>query len=210
MSSIDCDIIHHIGNIKGVTVSKIIAIACSTGGPKALAEVIPALNNRINCPVVIVQHMTKGFTKTLADRLNLVSSLPVTEAEDGLKLENNKIYIAKAGKHFKVEPFRNEHRIVLTDEAIRQGVKPCADYMFESLANCKYDEIVCVVLTGMGSDSKDGIEFLKNKKKIKLIVQDKDSSVVYGMPGSVLKNNKDAIVKKIGEIGNEIIKLAEG
>ncbi|MCR4649129.1 MAG: chemotaxis protein CheB [Lachnospiraceae bacterium] len=189
---------------------KIIAIACSTGGPKALQQVVPYLDERIGCPVVIVQHMPDGFTKALADRLNANSKLPVCESENNQILKNNNIYIAKAGFHLKIEKIRNEHRIIHTDEDTRLGVKPCADYMYESLATSGYDEIICVVLTGMGSDGSDGIEYLKQSKKIKLIVQDKDSCVVFGMPGSVLKRNKDCITCKLSDIGNEIIKNAEG
>ena len=189
---------------------KIVAIACSTGGPKALQKIIPSLNSAMNCPTIIVQHMPDGFTKTLSERLNLLTDIPVTEAIDGEILENNHIYIAKAGYHLKVKPLRKEHKIDFDDGETREGVKPCANYMYESLANCNYDEIICVVLTGMGSDGADGIMYLKDKKKIKVIVQDKDTSVVFGMPGSILKKDIICTVSKVEDIGKEILKQLEG
>lgn len=189
---------------------KIVAIACSTGGPKALQKLIPSLDSGLNCPVLIVQHMPDGFTKTLSERLDLLTDIPVTEAVDGETIQNNHIYIAKAGFHLKVRPFRKEHKIVLDDGETREGVKPCANYMYESLADCNYDEIICVVLTGMGSDGADGIVYLKDKKNIKVIVQDKDTSVVFGMPGSVLKKDIICTVSKIEDIGKEIFKQLEG
>lgn len=190
--------------------NKIVAIACSTGGPKALQSIIPSLNSRLNCPVVIVQHMTGGFTKTLSERLNLLTDIPVTEAFDGEIIEDNHIYIAKAGYHLKIKPYRGGHKIVLEDGELREGVKPCANYMYESLAECRYDEIICVVLTGMGSDGTEGIMYLKEKKNIRVIVQDKDTSVVFGMPGSVLKTDIVCTVSKIEDIGKEILKQLEG
>ena len=190
--------------------NKIVAIACSTGGPKALQSIIPSLSSRLNCPVVIVQHMTGGFTKTLSERLNLLTDIPVTEAFDGEIIEDNHIYIAKAGYHLKIKSYRGCHKIILEDGELREGVKPCANYMYESLAECKYDEIICVVLTGMGSDGTEGIMYLKEKKNIRVIVQDKDTSVVFGMPGSVLKTDIVCTVSKIEDIGKEILKQLEG
>jgi len=190
--------------------NKIIAIACSTGGPKALQQLVPQLNDRLHCPVVIVQHMPNGFTKSLAERLDLICSLPVCEAEDNMIIENNKVYIAKAGYHLKIAPARNCHRIVFSEEPNRNGVRPCANYMYESLAQCNYDEIICVVLTGMGCDGTEGIEYLSQKKPIQVLVQDKESAVVYGMPGSILKSKVKTKICNLSELGNEMIKLSEG
>lgn len=189
--------------------NKIIAISCSTGGPKALQKVIPFLDHKLNCPVLIVQHMPDGFTKPLAERLDLMTDIPVTESIDGQLIEDNHIYIAKAGIHLKVDKFRKQHRIIHDDSKPREGVKPCANYMYESLADSFYDEIICVVLTGMGSDGSEGIKYLNDKKKIKLLVQSKESCVVFGMPGSVLKTGIPSQVYKLDDIGKEIKKLAE-
>lgn len=193
-----------------LSLKKIIVIACSTGGPKALQEIIPFLDERINCPVIIVQHMTAGFTKTLAGRLNLISKIPVTESTDCELLENNHIYIAHAGKHLNIDKAGVNHRIEHSDEGLRLGVKPCANFTFESLAGCDFDEVICVVLTGMGSDGAEGIIHLKKYKQIKVLIQDEESSVVYGMPGSILKAGIDCKVVKLCDMGKEIVALTEG
>lgn len=191
--------------------SKVVAIAVSTGGPKALLKVVPSLNERLHCPVVIVQHMPVGFTKSLAGRLNELCPLPVTESVDSETLRDNHVYIAKAGVHLKVNRCGGTHKIYHTDEPDREGVKPCANYMYESLARSSFDEIIAVVMTGMGADGAEGLRYLDQYKKIKLIVQDKESAAVYGMPGNALKCNiKDCKVVNLNDIGSEIVKLAEG
>jgi len=197
-------------NNEGKKVKKIIAIACSTGGPKALQVIVPFINSKINCPVVIVQHMPNGFTKTLAQRLDLICELPVSEGIDKEILEDNHIYIAKAGYHLKIEPHKKGNRIVYCEGESRNGVKPCANYMFESLAECDYDEIICVVLTGMGSDGTEGINYLLSKKKVKVLVQDEESSVVFGMPGSIIKSKIECSICELSELGKVIVDSAEG
>lgn len=133
--------------------NKLIAIACSTGGPKSLKEVIPRIPGNIDAPIVLVQHMPAGFTKSLSDRLDELSEVIVTEAAEGEKLQKGHVYIAPGGHQMRIEhTIGNEHCIKVTDEAPREGLKPCANIMYESLTDSKYDSIICVVLTGMGSD----------------------------------------------------------
>lgn len=189
---------------------KIVAVACSTGGPKALQKVIPKLPKYLGAPVVLVQHMPEGFTKSLADRLDETSEICVKEAVDNEIVKSDCVYVAKAGKHLQVYFDGLCHRIALTDEDYREGVKPCANFMYESLCNCKYDEIICVVLTGMGSDGSAGIINLSHKKKINVLIQDRDSCVVYGMPGSIAKNGIPHKVVKLNEMADEIKKMVEG
>ncbi len=184
---------------------KIVAIACSTGGPRALMEVIPKLPQDFPVPVVVVQHMPDGFTETLANRLDSVSALKVSEASEGDVLKPGHVYIAKAGKHMKITHNGNENRIHLSEEDYREGVRPCANYMYESLAKCGYDEVICVVLTGMGADGTAGIEYLQKHKKIRIIIQNKESCVVYGMPGSIEKHKLRHKSVDLKYIANEII-----
>lgn len=164
---------------------RIIALACSTGGPKSLQSVIPKIPAGLNVPMLVVQHMPVGFTKSLADRLNEISQVEVKEAEDGEVIRPGCVYIAKGGSHMKVVKVAGTHKIALTDEPPREGVKPCANYMYESLADSGYDNIICVVLTGMGADGTKGIAYLDERKKTFIIAQDEASSVVYGMPKSI-------------------------
>lgn len=191
---------------------KIVAVACSTGGPSTLQEIIPKLPAKIGAPVVLVQHMPKGFTKILADRLNDISKIAVSEAKDKELILNDHVYIAQAGYHMNVSFDGKAHRIRYSDEPFREGVKPCANYMFESLIDSKFDEIVCVVLTGMGADGAEGIENLvkSSAKKVRILLQDKESAVVYGMPGSVIKRGLDCNICELANISNEIVRLLEG
>lgn len=166
---------------------KIVAIASSTGGPRALQSVIPRLPKELDAPVVLVQHMPKGFTASLAERLDGLSQLTVKEAAEGDVLEKGVVYIAMGGQHMNIKLMPGGyHAIHYTDEPSREGVKPSANYMYESLADSKFSDILCVVMTGMGADGTEGIQNLKKKKEIAVISQSQHSCVVYGMPKSVV------------------------
>ncbi|MGN1170692.1 MAG: chemotaxis response regulator protein-glutamate methylesterase [Lachnospiraceae bacterium] len=193
----------HSGSSGG---SKIIALASSTGGPKALHSVIPMLPKNLKCPVVLVQHMPAGFTKSLAERLDSLSEVKVSEAVDGEVLEAGHVYIARGGNHMNVDmKAGGKYVIRYSDEPSREGVKPCANYMYESLINSKYDEIICVVLTGMGADGTKGIKNLKEKKKVHVIAQEQSTCAVYGMPRSVVNAGLADQIVPLEQIAQEII-----
>ncbi len=185
---------------------KLVAIACSTGGPKALQQVIPKLPGNLDAPVLVVQHMPSGFTESLAERLNTLSELSVKEAEPGDKLLSGHVYIAKGGTHLKVKKERGESFIEFGDEAPREGVKPCANYMYESLADSEFDQIVCVVMTGMGADGTEGILNLDKKKQIYVIAQEKSTCAVYGMPRTIGMTGLVNQVAALEDIAQQIIK----
>lgn len=190
--------------------NKLVALACSTGGPKALQSVIPYLPKNMNAPMVLVQHMPKGFTKSMADRLNDISPIRVKEAEDGDVLEKGCVYVAPGGKHMEIVKCSDgKHKVALNDEPAIGGLKPCADIMYQSLRNCGYDEITCVVLTGMGADGTKGILSLREKKPLYVISQNAETCVVYGMPKAIadagvvdevvpLTGVAQAIIKNVG------------
>ena len=185
---------------------KLVAIASSTGGPKALQAVIPNLPKNLDAPVLIVQHMPKGFTATLAERLNALSQMTVKEAEEGDVLKPGNVYLSQGGKHMNVvQSTLGVYSIHYSDEPSREGVKPCANYMYESLVNSTYDEIVCVVMTGMGADGTVGIRNLEEKKKVHVIAQNQETCVVYGMPKSVVNAGLSDISVPLDEIAQEII-----
>ena len=192
----------HEGKLTG---KRIVALASSTGGPKALQSVIPRLSGKLNAPVVIVQHMPTGFTTSLAERLNNLSELNVKEAKEGDELLAGNVYLAMGGKHLNVNYSGGKHVIHYTDEPTREGVKPCADYMYESLARSSYDNIICVVLTGMGADGTKGISYLKNKKKIHVIAQNEESCAVYGMPKNVVNAGMANQVVPLEQVAQEIM-----
>lgn len=187
--------------------NKIVAIACSTGGPKSLKEVIPFISKKIDAPILLVQHMPVGFTTSLAQRLNELSDVKVKEAENGEILKKGTVYIAPGGKQFRVGlTQKNGCRVILTDDPPREGLRPCANIMYESLIKTNYDQIICVVLTGMGSDGTNGIEFLGRKKNIYVIAQDEKSSVVYGMPKAIINAKLTNEVLPLNQIAGAILK----
>ena len=184
---------------------KIVALACSTGGPKALQSVIPRLPAELAAPVLIVQHMPKGFTQSLSERLNSLSKIKVKEAAEGDVLENGVVYVAMGGKHMKVVTKGGKSVITYSDEPPREGVKPCANYMYESLKASNYSQIVCVVLTGMGADGTKGIVNLETSKKIHVIAQDEATSTVYGMPKAIAATGLVNHVAALDDVAQEII-----
>jgi len=187
--------------------NKIVALACSTGGPKALQSVIPYLPKNLNAPMVLVQHMPAGFTKSMADRLNEVSPIKVKEAEEGDILEKGKIYIAPGGKHMEVKKCPDgKHKIQLNEMPPIGGLRPCANITYDSLRNSGYDEVVCVVLTGMGADGTNGILSLAKSKPVYVIAQDAASCVVYGMPKAIAETGIVNEVVPLTEIAQRITK----
>ena len=186
---------------------KLVALACSTGGPKALQSVIPLLEANLDAPIVLVQHMPAGFTKSMADRLDELSKIHVKEAQDNDILVKGTVYIAPGGKHLKVQRMVDgQHKILLTDEPAIGGLKPCANLMYESLRESSYDEIVCVVLTGMGSDGTKGILSLKDKVPVYVISQDAASCVVYGMPKAIADAGVVDEVVPLDKVAQSIMK----
>ena len=185
-------------------VNRIVALACSTGGPKSLQQVIPYLPADMDAGMVVVQHMPAGFTKSLAMRLNEISKVKVKEAEDGDIVEKGTVYIAPGGRHMRLTRAGSTAKVVLSDEPPVDALRPCANVMYESLKDSPYDEIVCVVLTGMGADGTKGIKLLKEKKKLHVISQDEASSIVYGMPRSVAEAGLTDEVKPLEEIADAI------
>lgn len=185
---------------------KIVAIAVSTGGPRSLQSVIPFLPADLSAPVVIVQHMPQGFTESFAERLNSMSEIKVVEGKEGEAVTKGCVYIAKAGYHLNLVRSGKGTQIHYTQESYREGVRPCANYMYESLIDSPYDEVVSVVMTGMGADGTEGIRNLKNSgKAMHVITQDSDSCVVYGMPKSVDKAGLSDQSVTLTKLAQEII-----
>ncbi|MCR5153955.1 MAG: chemotaxis-specific protein-glutamate methyltransferase CheB [Lachnospiraceae bacterium] len=188
---------------------RLIVIASSTGGPKALQSVIPKLPKNINAPILLVQHMSGGFTLSLAKRLNDLSQVDVVEVQGGERLKKGVVYLAKGGAQMRLRKKGQDYELELnTEEPARAGLKPCADILFESISELDFDDITCIVLTGMGGDGTLGIKRLNEKFNIYVIAQDEQTSTVYGMPKVLYEVGLTDVVKPLDQIAEEITKNA--
>lgn len=158
-----------------------VVIGASTGGPKTLLKIIRSLNIATKIPVLIVQHMPKGFTTSFAERLNQESKSEVVEAKDGLKIEP-KIYVAPGDFHMIV---RNG-KISLNQGPKQNGTRPAVDNLFISAADTYKERLAGIVLTGMGKDGTIGMSRIKDFGG-HTIAQDEQSSVIFGMPRSAIE-----------------------
>ena len=186
---------------------KLVALACSTGGPKSLQQVIPMLPKNLDAGIVMVQHMPAGFTASLAQRLNEMSEITVKEAADGDIISKGVVYLAPGGKHLRIVKSGMNNKIKLSDEPAIEGLRPCANVMFESLCNTDYDELTCVVLTGMGADGTNGIKGIAARhKRMHVISQDENTCVVYGMPKALAQTGLVDEILPLNQIAEAITK----
>ena len=149
--------------------------------------------------------MPEGFTASLAERLDSLSEIKVKEAAEGDILQPGTVYISRGGKHMHIVKSGGKSTIHYMDGPTREGVRPCANFMYESLMESDYDEICCVVMTGMGADGTEGIKNLKTKKKVHVIGQEESTCTVYGMPKAVAAAGLVDQVVKLDDIAREII-----
>jgi two-component system chemotaxis response regulator CheB len=152
---------------------EVVAIGTSTGGPTALQAIIPRLPENLAAPILVVQHMPVGFTRSLAERLNARSLVSVREAEDGEVIVPGKVYIAPAGKHMKVR-LRGNERIWLDDEPRSALHRPSVDALMASVAHAYGARAMGVVLTGMGSDGVEGLRAIHSAGGVTLAESDLD------------------------------------
>jgi two-component system chemotaxis response regulator CheB len=161
-----------------------LVIGVSTGGPDALAEVIPKLSGHLPVPVFLVQHMPASFITAFADRLDELSELSVHQADEGAAPQAGQVYIAPGDQHMVLEPGADV-RIRLQQTPPENGCRPAVDPLFRTAAEVYGDACLALILTGMGHDGLAGSRALQGKGAT-IIAQDEISSVVWGMPGAVV------------------------
>jgi two-component system chemotaxis response regulator CheB len=183
-----------------------VAIAASTGGPRALVDVVPAFTRELDAAVLIAQHMPRGFTAGLARRLDGLSPLEVSEATHGEAVLTNHVYIAPGGQHMSVASDGAQARIVLDESETVWGVRPAADPLFLSVAKHFGASCVGVVLTGMGRDGSAGLAAIR-KAGGGAVVQDRATATIYGMPQSAIELAGADVVAPLGSIAASVSEL---
>lgn len=181
-----------------------VAIAASTGGPRALSQVLQALPANLGAAVLVVQHMPPGFTSALAARLSGLASLPVEEASGGETVVPDRAWIAPGDFHMRVRRIDGQVRITLDQRESMWGTRPAADALFPSVAEAYGDRSVGVVLTGMGRDGANGLASIRACGG-RTIAQDRATSVVFGMPGRAVEQGAAENVVPLGAIAGAIV-----
>jgi two-component system chemotaxis response regulator CheB len=183
----------------------LLVIGASTGGPNALAELLPAIPKDLPVPIVIVQHMPALFTRLLAERLNKQTTIAVHEGEAGKKLEPGHAWIAPGNYHMTLERHGIEVQLQLNQEAPENSCRPAVDPLFRSAATVFGPNVLAVVLTGMGSDGVQGAQHIRERGG-QVLIQDEESSVVWGMPGQVAAAGLADATYPLSQMAGEIVR----
>ena len=189
---------------------EIVLIGVSTGGPAALARLLPLLPADLGVPVAVVQHMPPIFTQSLAESLSGKCSLRVREAADGDKLEPGLVLIAPGGRHLRLASSPDAvARAQITDDPPENNCRPAVDYLFRSAANALPGRAMAVILTGMGNDGTLGLRLLKRHGCF-TIAQDEATSVVFGMPKAAIEAGVVDLVLPLDAIAARILATVRG
>jgi two-component system, chemotaxis family, protein-glutamate methylesterase/glutaminase len=182
---------------------EMVTIGTSTGGPNALAEVLPQIPKNFPVPIVLVQHMPPIFTRLLADRLAAHCKIPVHEASAGVIVSPGHAWIAPGNYHMTVKRAGTGWRLELNQDPPENSCRPAVDVLFRSVAEACGAQALGVVMTGMGSDGVIGAQCIRQKGG-EVIIQDEASSVVWGMPGLVYASGQADAVYPLNQLGQEI------
>jgi two-component system chemotaxis response regulator CheB len=189
---------------------EIVLIGVSTGGPAALARLLPLLPKDLDVPIAVVQHMPPIFTQSLAESLSSKCSLRVREAAEGDRLEPGLVLIAPGGRHMRLASCADAiARVQITDDPPENNCRPAVDYLFRSAANSLPGRAMAVILTGMGNDGTLGLRLLKRHGCF-TIAQDEASSVVFGMPKAAIEAGVVDLVLPLDAIAARILAAVKG
>jgi len=182
---------------------EIVAIGASTGGPNALAEILPRIPSDFPVPIVVVQHMPPIFTRLLAERLASRSAIPVEEGSAGVVLSAGRAWIAPGDFHMRVTRAAAGCRLNLDQGTPENSCRPAVDVLFRSVAAAYGENVLAVVMTGMGSDGVLGAQDIRDAGG-SILIQDEASSVVWGMPGMVHASGLEDAVYPVDQLAGEI------
>ena len=189
---------------------EMVLVGVSTGGPNALAKVLPALPANLGVPVLVVQHMPPMFTQSLAENLAGKCPMAVREAAAGETARPNTVYIAPGGRQMRVSPASDGSKLLqITDDPPENNCRPAVDYLFRSAANHYPGRSMAVILTGMGSDGTVGLRLLK-RHGCPVIAQDESTCVVYGMPKAAVEAKVVDWVLPLEAIAGRIVSTLRG
>ena len=189
--------------VRGIDV---VAMGISTGGPNALAELIPGLPGNLGVPILLVQHMPTAFTTALAASLDRKSALTVREGVEGMEVKPNFVYIAPGGKHMVIRSGKNGLQIGLTSSPPVNSCRPSVDVLFDSIARSVNGGSLAVVMTGMGNDGVEGVRRMKTKGCY-CLSQSEETCVVYGMPRAVDEAGLSDERVPLGQLASRITAL---
>lgn len=204
------EVAERMNRLSTLSTPEMVLIGVSTGGPNALAKLLPEIPGNIGVPLLIVQHMPPVFTQSLAESLAAKCAIGVQEASDGILVEPNKAYIAPGGKQMRLAVGPDGRKTLqITDDPPENNCKPAVDYLFRSVAHHFPGRAMAVILTGMGSDGTLGLRLLKRHGCV-AIAQDEASCVVYGMPKAAVDAGVVDVVLPLESIAARIVSVVRG
>ncbi|MBT7597073.1 MAG: response regulator, partial [Gemmatimonadetes bacterium] len=186
---------------------EVIGIGISTGGPNALAELLPALPGDLPVPILIVQHITDTFTASLVKSLDGKSRLAIFEGQEGVVPVAGAVYVAPGGRQMKVELKDAQARLRITDDPPVNHCKPAVDYLFDSISTVYGARALGVIMTGMGADGAAGLVAMR-RAGARVLAQDEATSMIYGMPGAAVRAGVVDCILPLDQLAPVITRLA--